>query len=428
MNKDLFQNDKITGNSLIGFEFKGQFKDDENILIEKLKDILNRDISYSNIDYKLLEPTDNSAVLIKDGNSYEIKTSLYSYFEAIFILPKILELLKSLKTYNNSYLYFNIGFNKDFCDISQINITKFILEFNEDFILKTLCDATKDGNLEKLTDIKPQNLEMCGDTIRKQLESLKYTDDTDIYGITFDKLNLGYISFKYARGINYRNKWEEILKCVNHTIITIYNTCFDTNLNKDEIEKLDKLNKKYRDILDAFGCYELFKTRYKNIKITSDLNDDISVINVIFPSIKDKLFDIVIRNDIKDVEINYDSDISRLQLKGLELKKCYHLSGVDIVESELENCTIRNCDIYDTKIDASSIIDCNLFGYANCTESRLKNCFVSRNIQLKDCNVSGQLGKMGGIMKGGTLKDTSIISTMAEIDDNVEKNNVNIIQ
>ena len=260
MNKDLFQNDKITGNSLIGFEFKGQFKDDENILLEKLKNILNRDVSFSNIDYKLLEPTDNSAVLIKDGNSYEIKTSLYSYFEAIFVLPKILDLLKSLKTYNNSYLYFNIGFNKDFCNISQINIVKFILEFDENFILKNLCDSTKNGSLEKLTDIKPQNLEVCANDIKSQLEMLKYTDETDIYGITFDKLNLGYISFKYAKNINYRNKWEEILKCINHTIITIYNTSMDPNLNKDEIDELDKLNKKYKDILSSFGCYELFRS------------------------------------------------------------------------------------------------------------------------------------------------------------------------
>ena len=63
MDKNLFQNDYITGNSKIGFEFCGQFKDDENILLTKLKDILNRDINYSTTKYKLLEPTDNQAVM-----------------------------------------------------------------------------------------------------------------------------------------------------------------------------------------------------------------------------------------------------------------------------------------------------------------------------------------------------------------------------
>ena len=94
MDKNLFQNDYITGNSKIGFEFCGQFKDDENILLTKLKDILNRDINYSTTKYKLLEPTDNQAVMTIDGKYCEVKTPQYSYFEALFILPKILELLK----------------------------------------------------------------------------------------------------------------------------------------------------------------------------------------------------------------------------------------------------------------------------------------------------------------------------------------------
>ena len=104
MADNLFQNDHITGNSLIGFEFKGLFKDDENVLLTKLKDILNRDVTFSNIKYKLLEPTDHQAVMSIDGKYCEVKTPQYSYFEALFILPKILELLKTLKDEMNSYL------------------------------------------------------------------------------------------------------------------------------------------------------------------------------------------------------------------------------------------------------------------------------------------------------------------------------------
>ena len=131
---------------------------------------------------------------------------------------------------------------------------------------------------------------------------------------------------------------------------------------------------------------------------------------------------------MKEAEINYDSDISKLQLKNIETKKCYHLNGVDIVDSELTNCTIKDCDIYDTKIEKSSIIKCNMFGYADCKECRIRDSYISMNIKLKDCRVTGPLGKMGGIMKGGSLKNTTIITSMAEIDDDVEKTNVNEIQ
>ena len=427
MNDKLFQNDHITGNSLIGFEFKGTFKDDENVLLGKLKDILNRDINFSNIKYKLLEPTEHNAVLIQDGKQCIVKTPQYSYFEALFVLPKILELMKGLKNNKNSYIYFRLGFNKDFCDLSTLNVMKFALEFNEDYILKHLADLTLDGYFEKLTDIKPLNLDSCVDTIKKRMDGLKY-EDNDIYGIDFSTLKLGYVVFKYAEEIDYRNKWEELLKCINHTIITLYNTSMSYDFTDEEVKKVQEMDEKFKGIAGAFSCYESFKEKYKNIKLTKDLSTDSMDIDIIFPSIKDKLFDVVVKCGIKEAEINYDSDVSRLQLKNLEIKKCYHLNGVDIVESELTNCTIRNCDIYDTKIEKSSIIKCNLFGYADCKECKISDSYVSRNIKLKDCDVSGQLGKMGGIMKGGSLKDTTIIITMADIDDDVEKTNVNEIQ
>lgn len=428
MNKNLFQNDHITGNSQIGFEFKGQFKDDENVLLTKLKDILNREVSFSNIKYKLLEPTETQAVMTMDGKLCEVKTPQYSYFEALFILPKILELMKNIKDEKNSYLYFRIGFNKDFCDVSQVNVMKFALEFNEDYILKHIADLTLDGSFEKLSDIKPFDLEACSDTIKKRMDGLKYTDYEDIYGIDFSTIKLNYVTFTYAREINFRNKWEELLKSINHAIITLYNSSIAYNFTDEETEKLKELDDKYNTIAQSFRCYELFKEKYRGIKLTKDLNNDSTEIDIIFPAIKDKLFDIIIKCGIKEAEINYDSDVSRLQLKNLEVKKCYHLNGVDIVDSELTNCTINNCDVYDTKIEKSSIIKSNLFGYADCKECKIKDSFISRNIKLKDCIVSGALGKMGGIMKGGALRNTTIITSMADIDDDVDKTNVNEVQ
>lgn len=428
MNSKLFQNDNITGNSKIGFELRGNFKEDENILIEELKQILNREILFSNIEYKLLEPTDSHVALIKDGNYYIIKTPMYSYFEAMFVIPKFIEFSKKMKDYKNSHLYFKIGFNDNFIDLNQINVLKFILEFNEDYILKNITDITKNNDIEKLKDIKPETINNCSDSIQKQAESLKFDKEDDLYGIDFTTLKLGYITFKYIREVNYRNKWKEIMTSLNHTIITLYNTSNNSVFTDEESNEIEQYNKDNKEIEKSFDCYLTFHEKYKSIKLTSDLNTDSSLIDVIFPYIKDKLFDIVIKNGIKQAEVNYDTDISKLQLKNLELKKCFHLSGVDIVDSEIENCFIKDCDIYDTKIKNSNISKCNIFGYGNCNDSKLINCFVSRNINLKDCSVSGQLGKMCGVMKGGSLKDTILVVSMAEIDDKVEKDNVNEIQ
>ena len=194
-------------------------------------------------------------------------------------------------------------------------------------------------------------------------------------------------------------------------------------LGLNEINKINMMNNKFKDIQKSFTCYQTFKDKFTKIKLTSDLNSDNAIIDIIFPSIKDKLFDLVVRNGIKEATINYDSDVSRL-----ELKNCYHISGVDLVDSELSNCCIKDCDLYDTKMAGSTISKCNLFGYANFKDCKIKDSFVSRNIQLTDCAVSGNLGKMGGTMKGGSLKNTTIITSMAELDGKVEKTNVNEIQ
>lgn len=428
MSNNLFQNDKIVGNSLIGFEFSGIFQYDDDVLITTLRNILNREVMFSNIEYELLEPTDTTAVFMKNGSTTIVRTPKYNYFEAIYIMPKVLELMKNLKETKKSYIHFYIGFNKDFCNLENLNITKFILEFNEEGVLKNIGDSTINGDMKKLTDIKPTSYENVLDKVQKQIESLKFTNSEEsLYGIDFSEINTGTIKFKYAEGINYRNKWEGIFKSLNHTLSTIYNSTIYNELTDEQVKKIEKLNDEYQEYEKSFRCYELFCEKYKSIKITSDLNNDKSVIDVIFPSIKEKLFDLVVCNNVKSAEVNYDSDVSRLQIRDITLKGCYHMKGVDIVESEIQNSNVRDCDIYDTKITNSNITNCNIFGYADCKDSKFKNCFISRNIELKDCDVTGKLGKMGGSMKGGSLKNTTVLIDTADIKDDVEKINVNEI-
>ena len=114
MDKKIFQNDSIIGNSLIGFEIKGSFKKEEDDLMLLLSTILNRGMLYSNVEYKLIEPTDKTCVFIKDGSDYIIKTPLYSYFEAMYIIPKLFECVcNNLEKNERNYIYIKIGFNNN---------------------------------------------------------------------------------------------------------------------------------------------------------------------------------------------------------------------------------------------------------------------------------------------------------------------------
>lgn len=343
-------------------------------------------------------------------------------------MPKLFECLHSnLDKNEHNYVYLKIGFN-DSVSLSNLNITKFVLNFNEKFILDNIVDLTKNGSIEKLSDFKPDSIENCSSTIQKQLDGLRYNDDVDdSYGIDFGNIKLGYITLKYLSDIDYNKKKDEILKCINHTIITLHNSSTVLEYNEDELKKIEKYNEDFDTFSKAFGCYELFHEKYKGIKLTVDLDNDRSNINLIFPSIKDKLFNLVICNNIKQATVNYDSDVSKLQIKDVDLIKCYHLEGIDIVECDIRNCNIKKCDIYDCEIEDSFINDCNLFGYSDCVESKFKNCFISNNIKLEKSIVFGPLGKFAGIINSGSIKNTTVIKSMADIGEKVKKLNINEI-
>ena len=343
-------------------------------------------------------------------------------------MPKIFDFLHSnLDKNEHNYVHLKLGFN-DNVNLSNINITKFILNFNENFILDNIVDLTKNGSIEKLTDFKPSSIENCSSTIQKQLDGLKYNNDIDgNYGVDFGNIKLGYITLKYLSDIDYNKKKDEILKCINHTIITLNNSSTVLEYTEDELKKIDKYNEEFDSFSKAFGCYELFHEKYKSIKLTVDLDGDKSNINLIFPSIKDKLFNLIICNNIKQATVNYDSDVSRLQIKDVDLVKCYHLEGIDIVECDIRNCNVKKCDIYDCEIEDSFINDCNLFGYCDCIESKFKNCFISNNIKLENSSVFGALGKFAGIINSGSIKNTTVITSMADIGDKVKKLNINEI-
>ena len=108
-------------------------------------------------------------------------------------------------------------------------------------------------------------------------------------------------SLKYLADIDYNKKKEDILKFINHTIIVLYNASTIVEYNEDELKKIEKYNKDFNTFEKAFGCYELFNEKYKGIKLFVDLDNDKSNINLIFPSIKDKLFNL--ENDIFNIVI-----------------------------------------------------------------------------------------------------------------------------
>lgn len=423
----LFGNDSILANAILSFDVRCKFSKKEDDVIDDFQKLFSRicvkqedNYNYSNTDKIYLDI---------DDDDYLVHVCKLSYFESVYLIPKLIDYLKkNAKSFSKSSLYYNIFFENDFCNLNNINITKFVLNFNENYVTKRFPDLFNSPLCKSLTDIKPVSLNSCQNGVEKQLEGLKALDDSDnLYCVDFTNITLGGVKFKYIGGKEWYKKEQDVIDVINYSIMSLYESVVVGDLNDRDKKKLDELTTKFDSVSRHFDSYDEFKNNYKDIELTSDMESETSIVNLRFSNFKDLLFNLVVCNNIKKACINYDSDVNKLQLKDAKLSKTYQLKGFDLVECEFEDCNIKDCDLYDCKVTGSDLTGCNLFGYSDANDSRLHDCFVSRNCELKDCTVDGTLGNMAGRMIGGLIKKTTVIISTAEFE-NTKKVKINEIQ
>jgi len=239
------------------------------------------------------------------------------------------------------------------------------------------------------------------------------------YGVNFTKVPKGYIEFRYLGGKDYEKNYPRILKMMDHFIAALYYTLSDPTYSEDEKKELDKLLKLHGNVIKAFRSYDDFTKLYPKIKLSVDLRTAKEIIKMYYPNIRQRLFDLLTKADMKEGFVNYDSDQGKVQVKNAKLDRCFMISGIDLVDCEIRG-NVENCDIFSCKVKDSSLINCNLFNITEVADSKIESCYISRNVMLKNCYVYGEKtvfsGKMEGgifrkgrVTKHGGFKDTEVI-------------------
>ena len=90
--------------------------------------------------------------------------------------------------------------------------------------------------------------------------------------------------------------------------------------------------------------------------------------------------------------------------------KCFEISNVDIFDSTVRG-HIKNCDIFTSDIEDSFVFESNLFGMTSCKDSKIQDCYISKNVEIDNCYVFGTKGVFSGNMAGGVCKEGHICST-----------------
>ena len=76
-----------------------------------------------------------------------------------------------------------------------------------------------------------------------------------------------------------------------------------------------------------YKTYEDFKQQYPGIKLMADLQTADSIMKMYYPKMREKVFELLTKADMKEGLINYDSDSGRMQIKDAELMRCFEISG-----------------------------------------------------------------------------------------------------
>jgi hypothetical protein len=412
--------------SKIGFEFEFFSNKDISETKDSLARSLDKRLRIEEKAHSDFTPTDKTFKLEPDNSGgsgmIELVTGPLPFVEAKIILAKTLKWIKENGSTNDKCsIHVNLAFDGKKLgpetNVSKLDIGKFVLSFNENRVYELFPDRKNSVYAKSIKFITP--LSGFHQTSPEKTLSKNYMFVSEkYYGVNFGKVPKGYIEFRYIGGKDYEKKYSKILNLTEHFIISLYESLVNPKYTKDDIKQLDAILEQHKSVIRGMKSYSSFKEYFPNIKVMADLNSSENVIEMYFVKMRDKLFELITKAGLTEGWVNYDSDISRMQIKNAKLDKIFELTDVDIVDCELRG-NVTQCDIFSSDVADSSLKDCNVFGASNITKSKIEDSYVNRNVIAEDCYVYGLRGVFSGEMEGGIFRKGRI-TNHARISNNTE--------
>ena len=409
----MYTNEQLNAifSSNVGFEFEFFSNNDLNQTKKDLSESLNKKIRVEEKAHSEFSPTQDEYKLEPDNSGgtgmIELVTGPTPFNEAKLVLAKTLKWIKENGSTNDRCsIHVNLAFDTNktgtSLSMSKLDIGKFVLNFNEDRVYEEFPNRKDSVYAKSIKFIVPLN----GMT-QFSPESILWKNyafvNEKYYGVNFTKIPKGYIEFRYLGGENYENKYNSILRLIEHFILSLYETLINPSYNKNDIDELKSILEKHKSVISSYRSYKNFKKEFPDIKLTVDLSSAQTIVEMYYPKMREGLFQILTKGGLTSGMINYDSDIGKLQIKDAELDKCFELRGVDVVDSTIKG-NIIGCDIFNCDVKSSSLFECNVFGMSTVDGSKIEDSYVSRNVEVNDSYVFGERGVFSGKMNGGIFR------------------------
>lgn len=372
-------------------------------------------------------PTANLFRLIPDFSGgqkmKELVTGPIPYQESRLVLRKVLKWIEENGwTTEKCGLHINISFDEFYvklaCKLSHLDKLKFILSYDESKIFNAFPDRENNIYARGLKQVFPVNRFMTLDEVKGISKDMYVTPNTKYYSVNFDKIKNNYLEFRSIGGAGYEKKSDEIIDILEYNAMTLFECLNDPSYNEDNIRTLNKILAEHKNTIGAFNSAEIFMLKFPQIKIFVDLKGDMEIIKHYFHLLRDKLFDIIIFGGVKNALVNYDSDISRVQVKGAKFQDSFLIRDLDLVNCNasgiLEECNLWNC-----KISKAHLEDCNLLVANSITDSKITKCDMGVRTTIDNCYIENGSRTIDGKVTNSIIR-TGQISNSAKIDDKTE--------
>lgn len=412
----------ILQNALVGVEFEFYSNLSAEETAKKIGKLLGKKIHVEKKAHSDFEVTQDEFKIEPDMSGgaklLELVTGALPYFAARLMIIKVSKWIEENGyTNDRSSIHLNLSFDKSKIEnkyrISKMNTLKFILDFNEEQVFKLFPKRENSAYAKSIKFVLPKEDTYFFDGKYINQQNFIFPD-SKYYGINFDKRHKNYLEFRYVGGADWEKKTSKVLYLVDSFLMQLWKSTETTEFSELNAIELKKIISENQRIIDARRDWKTIKKNWKDVKFTVDLQDNPKVVDLYWPSIKDRVIRLFIHGELSKGHINYDSDSGKVQVNAGRLGYCVDLNGYEFVGCFLRG-EFTQCDMYGCDVHGSDIHYCNFYSSTQIKSSKLHSSYVHGSCTVDDCYVYGK-GVFKGKMIGGIFREGSYDKKLATFD------------
>lgn len=352
---------------------------------------------------------------------YELITGAMSYKDAIKKLGLVLNWLsENAITDDRCAIHVNMSYDETMIklpiDFMLLNTLKFCLNFDEDKVYKAFPKRRNSVFAKSIKKLCVNYYDIITDATINEV----YIDvpKSKYYGVNFSKLKDGYIEFRYMGGNGYEKKKKDIIDNINYFILYTFSILENNKLNDTDYDKIKSIYKEYQKFIDIYKNVNKINELLPDVDFTIDLLDNKEIINTYWSMLRNKIINILVDNNLTKCSINYNSDISRIEIKNAEFKSGY-INNVTLYDCS-GNIIIQDSDLIGCDFVNSHLVNCELISNNTIKNSKVEDCIVKYNNKCINCYINS-LSKdkeFHGKIEGGIIRN-GFIGEEVEIGDDV---------